>query len=79
MGDAGTGFVGSRGRLHRIIIYIGQKGKSLRSWAEAFGICRSLLGDAGFGCGLHLRLWCGRFLDLQWLSERGLFFGGAGC
>ncbi len=78
MGDAGAGFVGSRGRLHRII-YIWQNGKSPRSWAEAFDVWRSLLGDAGFGCGLHLGLWCGRFLDLHWLSERGLFFAGAGC
>ena len=55
------------------------KGKSLRSWAEAFDVWRSLLGDAGFGCGLHLGLWCGRLLDLHWLSGRGLFFAGAGC
>src|SRR6266849_4384185 len=55
------------------------KGKSLRSWAKAFDVWRSLLGDAGFGCRLHLGLWCGRFLDLHWLSKRGLFFAGASC
>src|SRR6266851_4745736 len=55
-----------------------RKGKSLRSWAEAFDVLGSLLGDAGFGCGLHLGLWRGRLLDLHWLSERGLFFAGAG-
>src|SRR5882724_2359912 len=78
MGDAEAGFVGSRGRLPRII-YFWQKGKSLRSWAEAFEFWWSLLGDGGFGCGLHLGLWCRRFLDLHWLSKRGLFFAGAGC
>jgi hypothetical protein len=56
----------------------GGRGKSLRSWAEAFAVWRSLLGYGGFGCGLHLGLWCGRILDLHWLSKRGLFFAGAG-
>ena len=54
------------------------EGKSLRSWAEAFAVWRSLLGDGGFGCGLHLGLCCGRLLDLHWLSDRSLFFAGAG-
>jgi hypothetical protein len=46
---------------------------------EASEVLRSLLGDAGFGCGLHLGLWCGRLLDLHWLNGRGLFFADAGC
>jgi hypothetical protein len=41
---------------------------------EASEVLRSLLGDAGFGCGLHVGLWCGRFLDLHRLSRRNLFF-----
>src|SRR6266481_7801566 len=79
MGEAWAGFVGTRSRLPRII-YFWWKRKSLRSWAEAFAVWRSLLGDGGFGCGLHLGLWCGRLLDLHWLSDRSLFFFmGAGC
>src|SRR6266851_1666255 len=42
-------------------------------------VLASLLGDGGFRCGLHLGLWCGRLLDLHWLSERGLFFFATGC
>jgi hypothetical protein len=46
---------------------------------EAFDVLGSLLGDAGFGCGLHGGLRCRRFLDLRWLSWRSLFyFAGAG-
>jgi hypothetical protein len=54
-------------------IFCGRE-KSLRSWAEALDAWRSLLGDGGFVCGLHLGLWCGQLLDLHWLSRRSLFF-----
>src|SRR6266404_1708225 len=49
------------------------RGRRLLSFGGAYS------GMGGFGCGLHLGLWCRRFLDLHWLSKRGLFFAGAGC
>ena len=52
-----------------------RKGKKPPLVAEAFDVLESLLGYAGFGCGLHLGHWGGRFLDLHWRSECRLIFG----
>ena len=51
MGDAGAGFVGSRGRLHRII-YIWQNGKSPRSGLRllTFGGAYSGMLVSGVAC-----------------------------
>jgi hypothetical protein len=59
MGDARGGICCRQGSPASDYLLLAE-GKKPPLMGEAFAVWRSLLGDGGFGCGLHLRLWCGR-------------------